>query len=162
MPSVGFRYARGTEAFPTVTRAVFSPLMQTFFHGRANARRAGLALLCALMLAPAARAQEAPYTTDLLRLSELLGALHHLRPLCGAAEPRLWRDKMANLLAAENPSAEMRNRMITRFNRAYRDLSEVHRRCNPAAQEIIARYVVEGERIAADIVARYGTGPKAP
>lgn len=130
---------------------------------RARLRRAGLALVCALMLPPVAvSAQEAPYTTDLLRLSELLGALHHLRPLCGAAEARLWRDKMANLLAAENPSAELRGRMIGRFNRAYRDLADVHRVCTPAAQAIVGRYVIEGERIAADIVARYGTGAKTP
>jgi uncharacterized protein (TIGR02301 family) len=118
-----------------------------------------------LVLPPVcASAQEAPYTSDLLRLSELLGALHHLRPLCGAQETRLWRDKMANLLAAENPSAEMRSRMIGRFNRSYRDLSEVYRTCTPAAEAIIARYVTEGERITADIVARYGTGTaqKAP
>jgi uncharacterized protein (TIGR02301 family) len=118
-------------------------------------------LALAAALAPAtARAQEAPYTADLLRLSELLGALHHLRPLCGAPETRLWRDKMANLIAAENPSAEMRSRMIGRFNRAYRDLSEVYRVCTPAAEAIIARYVVEGERIANDIVQRYGNGAK--
>lgn len=141
-----------------MTLSAKTPFRQT--HRRS--RRAALALAGMLLLSAPAAAQEAPYTTDLLRLSELLGALHHLRPLCGANETRLWRDKMANLLAAENPSAEMRSRMIGRFNRAYRDLSEVHRTCTPAAQAIIARYVVEGERITADIVARYGTGAKTP
>lgn len=138
------------------------PLRQMRRPRFAGRRRIVLALALVVTLVPAAgRAQEAPYTGDLLRLSELLGALHHLRPLCGAAETRMWRDKMANLLAAENPSAEMRSRMIGRFNRSYRDLSEVYRACTPAAEAIISRYVAEGERIAADIVARYGTA-KAP
>lgn len=130
---------------------------------RSRMRRAAVAaVLAGLLLAEPAGAQEAPYNTDLLRLSELLGALHHLRPLCGAQETRLWRDKMANLLAAENPSAEMRSRMIGRFNRSYRDLSEVYRTCTPAAEAIIGRYVTEGERIAGDIVTRYGTSAKTP
>jgi uncharacterized protein (TIGR02301 family) len=126
------------------------------------AGRAVAAVLAALLVAaPApAAAQEAPYVGDLLRLSELLGALHHLRPLCGAAEKRLWRDKMATLLAAENPTAEVRGRMITRFNRSYRDISETYRTCTPAAEALIERYAAEGERITADIVQRYST--KAP
>lgn len=143
-----------------VTRAATIP-----FANRCGRMIRRAVMAAALVLTPAAAsAQEAPYTSDLLRLSELLGALHHLRPLCGAQETRLWRDKMANLLAAENPSAEMRSRMIGRFNRSYRDLSEVYRTCTPAAEAIIARFVIEGERIAADIVARYGTGTaqKAP
>lgn len=148
----------GLEAFPAVTQAALIPVRQTRRPVFGGLRLAVLALALATALAPAGgRAQEAPYTGDLLRLSELLGALHHLRPLCGATETRLWRDKMANLLAAENPSAEMRSRMIGRFNRSYRDLSEVYRACTPAAEAIISRYVEEGERIAADIVARYGT-----
>ncbi len=38
-----------------------------------------------LAAAPAARAQDArPYDDKLMRLSEILGAVHYLRELCGA------------------------------------------------------------------------------
>jgi uncharacterized protein (TIGR02301 family) len=118
-------------------------------------------LALAICLLPGvAPAEDAPYAGNLLRLSEILGALHHLRPLCGASETRVWRDRMANLLASEFPSTEMRQRLITRFNRSYRDLSDAHTACTPAARALIDRYLAEGEKITTDIVAKYGKSPE--
>jgi uncharacterized protein (TIGR02301 family) len=34
-----------------------------------------------------------PYDEKLLRLSEILGAVHYLRELCGANEGQSWRDR---------------------------------------------------------------------
>jgi uncharacterized protein (TIGR02301 family) len=127
--------------------------------------RMAVAVLVASLVAPAAlpspaRAEDAPYSTTLLRLAEILGALHHLRPLCGAAEQRVWRDRMSNILASEFPSNDMRQRLIARFNRSYRDLSTSQTSCTPAARELIDRYLAEGERITTDIVAKYGKTPE--
>jgi uncharacterized protein (TIGR02301 family) len=66
-------------------------------------------IVAALAVSPiAARAQEtAPYDDHLMRLAEILGALHHLRPLCGASdEAQTWRDQMTALVEAEQPSPE--------------------------------------------------------
>lgn len=97
-----------------------------------------------------------PYDEQILRLAEILGALHHLRPLCGANETQLWRDKMSALIQAEDPGPERRKRIIERFNRSYRTLSEVHRTCTPAAAEIVKQYLAEGAKLSRDVVARYG------
>jgi uncharacterized protein (TIGR02301 family) len=126
-------------------------------------RRAGAAaLLVAAVLAvlpgpaPQAAPGDPPYVDQLMRLAEILGALHHLRPLCGANEAQVWRQKMSALLAAEEPSADERRRVVERFNQSYRSLAEIHRTCTPAASEIIDRYLAEGSRISREIVVRYG------
>ncbi len=46
-----------------------------------------------------------PYDDRLLRLSEILGAVHYLRELCGANEGQYWRDRMRDLMDAEGSSA---------------------------------------------------------
>jgi uncharacterized protein (TIGR02301 family) len=113
-----------------------------------------LVLACAL---PARAADgDPPYEASLLRLSEILGALHYLRPLCGADEPTLWRDQMDALVAAEAPSPERRARLVTEFNRSYSSFAALYRNCTPAATTAIERYVSEGSRLTREIATRYG------
>ena len=45
----------------------------------------------------------APYDGDLVRLAEILGALHYLRNVCGANEGQKWRNQMQALIDAEIP-----------------------------------------------------------
>jgi len=49
---------------------------------------------------PAAAQQAVPFDGDLRRLAEILGALHYLRELCGAAEGQKWRNEMQQLVDA--------------------------------------------------------------
>jgi uncharacterized protein (TIGR02301 family) len=97
-----------------------------------------------------------PYEADLLRLSEILGAMHYLRGLCGAAEGNQWRDQMEKLLDTEQPDDVRRARMVDRFNRGYDSYKSVYLSCTPAATEASDRYLDEGAKIAAEITARYG------
>jgi uncharacterized protein (TIGR02301 family) len=97
-----------------------------------------------------------PFDAQLLRLSEILGALHYLRQLCGSGEGSLWRDQMQGLIDAENPDAARKARFIDRFNRGYDSFRAVYRSCTEAATAAIDRYMGEGETIARDVVARYG------
>jgi uncharacterized protein (TIGR02301 family) len=117
-------------------------------------------LLLVLTLATAgapARAQEAsaPFDADLQRLSEILGALHYLRGICGANEGPKWRNEMQALVDAEAPSGERRGRLITSFNRGYRGFQQTYRTCTPAADIAIRRYLEEGAKIAREVTARY-------
>ena len=98
----------------------------------------------------------APYDDELLRLSELLGAIHYLRGLCGAGEGAKWRDMMAELLTVENPPEKRRARLTARFNRGYTGFAQNHTRCTEAARTAAERYRKEGIRIAARVVSRYG------
>jgi uncharacterized protein (TIGR02301 family) len=102
------------------------------------------------------RAQGAPYDRDLQRLSEILGALHYLRAVCGAKEGQTWRNEMQALIEAEAPSGERRDRMAASFNRGYRGFQQTYRTCTPAAGVAVRRYLEEGARIVRDVTARYG------
>ena len=97
-----------------------------------------------------------PFDAQLLRLSEILGALHYLRQLCGGGEGALWREQMQGLIDAEKPDPARKARFVDRFNRGYDSFGAVYRSCTDAATAAIDRYMSEGETIARDVVARYG------
>jgi uncharacterized protein (TIGR02301 family) len=119
--------------------------------------RATLALVLvatALATAPArsAAVDSKPYDDRLLRLSEILGAVHYLRELCGAEEGQLWRERMSELLQAEGYSALRRARLTRSFNKGYRSYSRTYNTCSPSAQSAINRFLTEGAQIADGLV----------
>ncbi|MCB1498112.1 MAG: TIGR02301 family protein [Bauldia sp.] len=97
-----------------------------------------------------------PYDESLLRLSEILGAIHYMRHLCNSDEGGLWRDQMQALLDSDQASPARRARFVDSFNRGYESFKAVYRSCTPAATLAIDRYMDEGARIARDVVVRYG------
>ena len=117
----------------------------------------GLALVAAPLPASAQTAAGDPaYEAQLQRLAEILGALHYLRPLCGAEEPSVWRDQMDQILEAEAPTPERRARLVSQFNHGFASFASVYRACTPAALTAVDRYMAEGTRLTRDITARYG------
>jgi len=132
---------------------------------RNSGRMAAIALGLMLAGTPlSARAQDAigagagdpPYEQQLQRLAEILGALHYLRPLCGAEEPSVWRDQMDQILTAEDPTPDRRARIVSQFNHGFSSFATVYRTCTPAALTAIDRYIAEGKKLTRDITARYG------
>ena len=121
-------------------------------------RRALLFAFLALIAAGApARAEvaAAPFDGSLQRLSEILGALHYLRDICGANEGQKWRNEMQALVDAEAPQGARRARLIASFNRGYRGYQQSYRTCTPAADLVIRRYLEEGSKLIRDVTARY-------
>jgi uncharacterized protein (TIGR02301 family) len=124
--------------------------------------RRSAALLAAMMVAaftiatahaaPNA-ADSRPYDAKLLRLAELLGAVHYLRELCGANEGQFWRDTMMELMKSEGSSAIRRARMTRGFNQGYRNYSRTYNVCTPTAQSTIERFLAEGAEIADGLAA---------
>lgn len=100
---------------------------------------------------------ERPYDAQLTRLAEILGALHYLRPLCGAPEDQVWRNQMRELLDAEQPEDIRRAALIDSFNRGYRGFQRTYRACTEAAGFLIDTYLREGRAIAQEIANRYGS-----
>jgi uncharacterized protein (TIGR02301 family) len=131
--------------------------------GAMRAARLGAVLALTIALAmpawgeTAASGPPAPaYQADLLRLSEILGAVQFLRDLCGTKEGALWRDQMQALIDSEQPDAEAQAKMIDRFNRGYESYRSVYRVCTDSARLAVDTYLQEGAQIAAEIAARYG------
>src|SRR5271156_4488428 len=57
---------------------------------------------------PPPQDQPAPYDRDLQRLSEILGALHFLRGICGSNEGQKWRNEAQTLIETAAPAGERR------------------------------------------------------
>lgn len=113
-------------------------------------------LVCSFVLAAvpgAALAQVTkPYDSKLLRLSEILGAVHYLRELCGANEGQLWRDQMRTIIRAEGSTALRRARLTRSFNEGYRSYSRTYKICTASAKTAVERFLDEGTRIAEELI----------
>lgn len=96
-----------------------------------------------------------PYERELLRLSEILGAVHRLRNLCGFEDGQTWRSRMEQLLDAENPSPRRRAQLVEAFNRGFEGFDLAYRDCTPAAEIALERYMEEGHKLSGLIVDRY-------
>ena len=93
-----------------------------------------------------------PYDDRLFRLSEILGAVHYLRELCGAEEGQLWRERMSELVKSEGSSALRRAKLTRSFNKGYRSYSRTYNTCSPSAQSAINRFLTEGAQLADGLV----------
>lgn len=116
-------------------------------------RYLGSPLLALMMLWAAASvpviaaSDSKPYDDRLLRLSEILGAVHYLRELCGANEGQYWRDRMRDLMDAEGSTALRRAKLTRAFNQGYRSYSRTYNTCSPSAQTAINRFLSEGSEL---------------
>lgn len=116
--------------------------------------RSGLShlLACAVLAAALSGAAAQPVSPDyerkLLRLSEILGAVHYLERLCGGENEQLWRNQMIRLLNAEAPRAARRARLVNRFNRGYRGYQQAFSDCGPSANVAKQRFTREGAFLA--------------
>lgn len=102
-----------------------------------------------------APALQAPYDPQLLRLAEIMGALHYLGTLCDGPQMGAWRREMQALLDAEAPGGDRRERLVQSFNRGFGGFERTYRTCTPAARLATRRYVEEGRRIVVDISSRF-------
>ncbi len=116
-------------------------------------------VLLAAPIRGSAQDAEAPrrppaYETDLLRLAEVIGSLAFLRGLCEAPDADEWPQRMRDLLEAEGP--DRAERLAGAYNRGYAAFALTYRRCTPAAEIAIARFLEEGDALARMIATRYG------
>jgi uncharacterized protein (TIGR02301 family) len=140
-------------------------------------RRLSRALLIGLLLAttvygpgaqaaspqpPAAPAQPPappppqPYDAQLLRLSEILGALSYLTSICEPSQKDPLRAQMQALLDAEAPGPPRRDEYAGAYNRGYRGLAATYGRCTDNARALIARFREEGVAITRQVRSLYG------
>jgi uncharacterized protein (TIGR02301 family) len=115
------------------------------------------AALVAVAFACAAGAQgivtdTRPYDEKLMRLSEILGAVHYLRELCGANEGQQWRDRMKELMDTEGSTSLRRAKLTRSFNNGYRSYSRTYNSCTASAQTAINRFLAEGSEIADGLI----------
>ncbi len=135
---------------PTLQCRSPARLMRAVLIG-ALATFAGVAPLQRLPPAQAAT-DTRPYDERLMRLAELLGAIHYLRELCSANDGQVWRDRMTELLDAEGASALRRAKLSRSFNQGYRSYSRTYLSCTPSAQSTITKFMAEGVQLSDTLV----------
>ena len=100
-------------------------------------------------------AETKPYDPQLMRLSEILGALTYLRDLCGDADADQWRARMQSLLDAEGTPPSRKDRLAGAYNKGIEGYSLSYRTCTANAHAVIERFLVEGGQIAKAVENRY-------
>ncbi|MEJ2118885.1 MAG: TIGR02301 family protein, partial [Alphaproteobacteria bacterium] len=93
-----------------------------------------------------------PYDAQIYRLSEILGAVHYLRALCGADENQVWRKQMHKLVNAEGTNALRRAKLVASFNKGYRGYARTYRTCTKPALLAIKNFMEQGGSIAYTLV----------
>ncbi len=145
--------------------AGFAPTLHRAGRGAGRRLLVGLALIACLtffggpaerisVLGPATAAAQATksYDTKLLRISEILGAVHYLRELCGSEDGQLWREQMQRLIKAEGFTALRKARLARSFNKGYQSYSRTYKICTSTARTAIERFLDEGTEIAEGLI----------
>jgi uncharacterized protein (TIGR02301 family) len=122
--------------------------------------------------APPPSVVEAPppaYEPQLLRLSEIMGSLAYLQTICAeqppptpvnaqpgvTAEDAPWRDRMENLMTAEDAGPARREKLAGAYNRGWQGYQYSYRMCTPNAQLARRRFLDEGSRLAHEVSTQY-------
>ncbi|WAP69447.1 TIGR02301 family protein [Jiella pelagia] len=100
---------------------------------------------------------EAAYMQPLGRLAMILGSMHFLRKLCGDPQAEIWRQKMQELIEAQEPAEQDKKQLIASFNNGYRTFAATYRSCTSSARIAVNRYQTEAAALAREIGSRYGS-----
>ena len=98
-------------------------------------------------LSQSTQAGDGRYQERILRLSEVLGHLHHLRGSCQRGEGQLWRDNMMELVRLEDPPDTRKNAMVAAFNASFEASRKAFPDCGRNAGREARRLAQEGARI---------------
>jgi uncharacterized protein (TIGR02301 family) len=106
------------------------------------------------------------YEPQLLRLSEIMGALAYLQTICSGPAPRPtslisqaedtpWRERMENLMTAEGAGPARREKLAGAYNRGLQGYRFSYRVCTPSAELARRRFLDEGARLAHDVSTQF-------
>lgn len=117
--------------------------------------RVGLgALSVILALSTPAFAIDPLYQRQMERLTEIMGSLYYLQPLC-ETDAEDWRAEAAELISLDEPDEDRRQRLAGAFNTGYTAFSRFHKQCTPASREALGRLLVEAQKLAREIHTRF-------
>lgn len=115
-----------------------------------------LSLLLLVIGKPAhAMPENRPYDANLMRLSEILGAVHYLRALCGINDQLIWRQKMQELITAEGGTVKRKLKLTKSFNKGYKSFQRTYRLCTPSAKAAIDHFLEEGIEISEKLIDKH-------
>lgn len=123
------------------------------FRRRVRQVAVSLAVAFALAAVPLPPASAYALPGNVMQLAEVLGAVHHLRTLCGTNEGQLWRNKMIEMMGVLRPSEAERKDLIKRFNDAYYRYRTAYPNCTGTAAGQSDKLMQDGQRLAEQLAA---------
>ena len=94
------------------------------------------------------------YEPQLEHLSQVLGSLYFLTPLCQPGG-RDWRVEMSELIALDAPDDDRKQRLAGAFNAGYQGYARLYRECTESAHMAMTKLLTDAEHTARDIHAHY-------
>jgi uncharacterized protein (TIGR02301 family) len=94
------------------------------------------------------------YEPQLEHLSQVLGSLYFLNPLCQPGS-KDWRAEMSELIALDGPDDDRKQRLAGAFNDGYQAYARLYRECTVSAEAAMTRLLTDAEATARDIHAHY-------
>ncbi len=94
-----------------------------------------------------AKSIDPPYQAQMERLTNILGSLYYLQPLCGYNEID-WRKQVATLIMLEKPTKDRKQRLAGAFNEGFQTFARIYNICTPSAKEAMERFLQEGASLA--------------
>lgn len=107
----------------------------------------------ALALPVPASAANAALPAKAAQLAEILGAVHHLRDVCGTNEGQLWRNKMIEMIGVLGPSEADRQKLVKNFNDSYYRYKNSYPACTATAARQSDKLMQDGQKIAEELAA---------
>ncbi len=120
----------------------------TFF-----SRRQLMAAIGVMVLLHSGTAVNAALPARAVQLAEILGAVHHLRDVCGTNEGQLWRNKMIEMLGVLAPSDAERQQLVKNFNDSYYRYKNAYPACSATAARQSDKLMQDGQRLAEELAA---------
>jgi len=111
-------------------------------------------LVAVLLGGRPAHAVDPLYEPQLEHLSQVLGSLYFLTPLCQAGG-KDWRVEMSELIALDAPDDDRRQRLAGAFNAGYQAYARLYRQCTESAHTAMTKLLADAEHTARDIHAHY-------
>jgi len=111
---------------------------------------------CSVLLATPVSAQETfeARASNLAGLSRIFGELHHIRRMCDPdREGDVWRDRMKRLIDLEQPSFDLRERLVRAFNEGYTLAQDRFSYCDNDAEDYAAARASVGEALVSNLTA---------
>ena len=116
--------------------------------------RIGAGLIAMALVAPPAGAMASTaLPAKAIQLAEILGAIHHLRDICGTNEGQLWRNKMIEMIGVLEPSDADRQRLVKNFNDSFYRYKNAYPGCTATASRQSDRLMQDGQRLAEELAA---------
>lgn len=106
-----------------------------------------------LILPPLGATASAALPPKAIQLAEILGAIHHLRDICGTNEGQLWRNKMIEMIGVLEPSDADRQRLVKNFNDSFYRYKNTYPGCTATASRQSDKLMQDGQRLAEELAA---------